>query len=145
MFSLRLIKLFLVSALLASTAQAELCSPFQKDLKLDGFMLNAFQIFPTQSDATLRGMTPGQGMNEFFKRLNRGFSLFGIDIGNRVQTRNPLPPGDFRYSGFKRIFGANAQVGTGLNLTIDLFNNGTLLAQWRSTDDEIFTETYTCR
>jgi hypothetical protein len=135
---------------MAASAQAAplVCEPQSKDPALDGFLLRAFQLDANANGVTISSLSAGVGMVDLFKQLQRTFSLPSADTGTRVQPRGPLPLGDVRFSSFKRIFGATPNTGIGLNLTIDVNNssrNPSLVARWRSTDDETFTESYTCR
>jgi hypothetical protein len=147
----KFVPLCLFIALVSASAQAApvVCEPQSKDPALDGFLLRAFQMDAnTAGGVTLSGLTAGVGLVDLFRQLQRPFTLPTADTGTRVQVRKPLPLGDTRFSHFNRIFGATPDQGIGLTLTIDVNNssrNASLVARWRSTDDETFTESYTCR
>jgi hypothetical protein len=140
----------LLMAFVSASAQAApvVCEPQSKDPALDGFLLRAFQLDASQTGVTLSSLSAGVGLVDLFRQLQRPFTLPAADTGTRVQTQKPLPLGDTRFSHFSRIFGTTPNQGIGLTLTIDVNNssrNLSLIARWRSTDDETFTESYTCR
>jgi hypothetical protein len=142
---IRLLPLLALQLVVANNAYSSTCTPISSDPDQTGpflaqFTLQASQQF--QGGITVSNASAGKGLVELFQSLNRTLPPIPTDAGHRVRTRNPLPLGRTRFSGFHRIFDA-----ADFNLTIDLDNNARdlkVIARWRSTDDLLVTETYSC-